>query len=534
MDKLSPHRLANIFPMIADDAYPDFKADIEAHGLADQIVLLDGRILDGRNRYRALCDLGWEHHDHHYVTFGELVKEKGLNMSPLDYVVSKNMARRHLSESQRSMSAARAATMRQGERNDIDTLPMDPEPSANLRKVSAGEAADMFAVSERSVNSANVILKQGIEELQGLVDQGQVAVSVAEEIARMSEEIQREIIAENLPSQLKGAAKKAVRHRKQKALAEKQKALPTKKYGVIYADPEWKFITRSDSGMDRAADNHYPTSNLDEIMARRVADIAADDCVLFMWATVPMLIEAICVAEAWGFCRLERDDISGHLKPAKRVSRYVTNWAWVKHKISTGYWGRNQHEHLLIFTKGNPIAPAMGTQPASAIMAEISIEGAPDALSPNANEAIVVADLARDHSEKPDIFRDWISRLFPDAPKIELNARTAGEGWDVWGNEAPETEADSNTVPKAKRNKDGEAQDVGWPPSPVVVYDGKHTDETDAVIRKGYELKKPIVEICDALGIPHDKKGVVKGRASRNGWTDKGRITENNKARAKK
>ena len=73
-------------------------------------------------------------------------------------------------------------------------------------------------------------------------------------------------------------------------------------FGVIYADPPWRFepYTR-DTGMDRAADNHYPTMTLDEIKALDVPSIAAEDCVLFLWATAPMLPQALEVMTAWGF-----------------------------------------------------------------------------------------------------------------------------------------------------------------------------------------------------------------------------------------
>jgi hypothetical protein len=96
--------------------------------------------------------------------------------------------------------------------------------------------------------------------------------------------------------------KKERRAERERDLAAKQEALPNKRYGIIYADPEWRFEVYSrESGMDRAADNHYPTSGTDAICARPVADIAADDCVLFLWATVPMLPDALRVMAAWSF-----------------------------------------------------------------------------------------------------------------------------------------------------------------------------------------------------------------------------------------
>jgi hypothetical protein len=97
------------------------------------------------------------------------------------------------------------------------------------------------------------------------------------------------------------AEKRAERERQ---LGAKQLAMPEKKFGVIYADPPWKFEVRSrETGLDRSADNHYPCMTPDEIkaMAPQIDGIAAKDCVLFMWSTMPMLYRALDVMNAWGF-----------------------------------------------------------------------------------------------------------------------------------------------------------------------------------------------------------------------------------------
>ncbi len=92
---------------------------------------------------------------------------------------------------------------------------------------------------------------------------------------------------------------KARRQERERALGARQIALPGKKYGVIYADPEWRFATYSWKGLtSRSAVNHFPTSPLEAIKARDVASIAHADCVLFLWATVPMLPQALEVMNA--------------------------------------------------------------------------------------------------------------------------------------------------------------------------------------------------------------------------------------------
>jgi N6-adenosine-specific RNA methylase IME4 len=192
--------------------------------------------------------------------------------------------------------------------------------------------------------------------------------------------------------------KKERRAQLEAELGARQRALPDRRYGVIYADPPWRFQPWSrETGMDRAAENHYPTSLLAEIKALDVESIAAADCVLFLWSTVPMLDQALEVMKAWGF-------------------EYKSSFTWGKNRMGTGYWARNQTEYLLIGTRGKVPAPAMGTQWSSLILAPVGR-----------------------HSEKPETFCEMIESYFPTLPKIELHARgiVPRPGWDVWGLEAP-------------------------------------------------------------------------------------------------
>ena len=181
-------------------------------------------------------------------------------------------------------------------------------------------------------------------------------------------------------------------------LAQRQRALPERCYGVILADPEWRFEPRSrESGMDRAADNHYPTSTTDAIAARDVRSIAADDCVLFLWATIPMLPDALEVMAAWGFT-------------------YRSHIVWMKERVGTGYWFRGAHELLLVGTRGRPPAPAPGTQWPSVFLAPVGA-----------------------HSAKPERALEMIEAYYPTLLKIELNRRgPMRRDWDAWGNEAEE------------------------------------------------------------------------------------------------
>ena len=199
-------------------------------------------------------------------------------------------------------------------------------------------------------------------------------------------------------------AKRERRERRERQLGAEILALPQQKFGIILADPEWRFEPYSrESGMNRAADNHYPTSATDIIAARDVPSIAADDCALFLWATAPMLPDALTVMEAWGFT-------------------YKTHLIWNKIRPGkgrgAGYWVTGEHELVLIGTKGRFVAPA------------------------TAMCGSVFSAAVGPHSAKPETIAALIEREWPSVPKIELNRRgPARDGWSAWGNETQQTEA---------------------------------------------------------------------------------------------
>ena len=375
--KLEFHPLAQIFPLIEGAVFDELVADIKAHGVREPIWIYDGQILDGRNRYRASAIAGVDCPMREYQ-----------GNDPAAFVVSFNLKRRHLNESQRAMVAAKLANLQHGQRKDR------VEGSIDLSTASV-----MVNVSEPSIKRARAVQREAVPELIAAVEQGHIAVSIAAKAAALPAENQREIAKRAIAGEA-NAARKVVkqkqREQKEKALGSKQIALPQKRYGVILADPEWKFETWSPLGLvNSSPDNHYPTSELDVIKARDVPSISADDSVLFLWATVPTKPQALEVMAAWGFA-------------------YKSQCIWVKDRAGTGYWFRNQHEILLVGTRGKIPAPALGTQWSSVIEAPVG-----------------------EHSAKPEIFNELIEAYFPTLPKIELNRRgPARAGWDAWGNEA--------------------------------------------------------------------------------------------------
>ena len=165
------HPYADIFPWIDGPAFKELVEDVRQNGVLEPIVFLDGAILDGRNRYMAAREAGVEYPRVEYT--GD---------DPLGFVISRNLKRRHLSESQRAMVAAKLAKM-------PAHRPAD-DNSANLR---TSDAAAMLNVSERSVETARKVEREGAPELIEAVETGEASVSAAALVVTLPKEEQAEI-----------------------------------------------------------------------------------------------------------------------------------------------------------------------------------------------------------------------------------------------------------------------------------------------------------------------------------------------------
>lgn len=164
---------------------------------------------------------------------------------------------------------------------------------------------------------------------------------------------------------------------------------------VLLADPPWRYDFAETTS--RQIENQYPTATPEEIGThlQSFGPELSEDCVLFLWATAPKLIEALTVMAAWGF-------------------EYKTQAVWDKQRTGMGYWFRGRHEILLVGTRGNPSPPA------------------PD----RRFESVFVEARENKHSRKPECVYRAIESMFPDAVRAEMYCRGPREGWQGFGNEA--------------------------------------------------------------------------------------------------
>lgn len=172
-----------------------------------------------------------------------------------------------------------------------------------------------------------------------------------------------------------------------------------KTYQVIYADPPWQYKVYSKKGLGRSAESHYPTMSLEDIQALPVGKLAANDCVLFMWTTIPLLKDCFSVMRAWEF--VYKTVAFVWIKKNKKANSLF--WGM-------GYWTRANAELCMLATKGHPKRKSASVHQ-------------------------VIISRIEEHSKKPDEARRRIEELMGDVPRIELFARQKAPGWDAWGNE---------------------------------------------------------------------------------------------------
>lgn len=198
----------------------------------------------------------------------------------------------------------------------------------------------------------------------------------------------------------------------------------SERFSIIYADPPWAY----DDKLDVTRTLKYPTMTEKELAALRVADLAADDCALFMWATFPTLWESKRKA--------------GQVTTTSRVARILDAWGfeyvtvgfvWIKvNKLTEvnqasffpsdsfdafwggGHWTRANAEICLIARRGKP----------KRVDASV--------------HQVIYAPID-EHSRKPPETRDRIVKLMGDLPRVELFARQTVSGWSAWGNQVEST-----------------------------------------------------------------------------------------------
>ncbi|UCI23707.1 MT-A70 family methyltransferase [Mesorhizobium sp. B2-8-5] len=390
-----------LLPRLSAEEYAALERSIIAHGVLVPVEYDEaGEIIDGHHRVE-ICE------SHGLVDWPRFVRKGLSEIDKRTLSRELNFARRHLSTAQKQ--AVIADQLR-------DT------PSISSRAIAA-----MLGVDHKTVSAVRGKLVKGGEiphhdEVEGKDGVRQPATKPIKTAFVPDQPNVREYMA---GAKMIRAGQQELRHKVRLAhmdmVAEKGRSSAPQKLSRVYpvycADPPWRFGVRSEvTGREKSAENHYPTLPTDEICELLSGLIGGEHpAVCFLWATNPMLLDGLRVLQACGFV-------------------YVHHWIWDKEVAGTGYWGRDRHELLLIGRRGDIAAPLPGTQPET-----------------------VHRERKGKHSAKPDFFAEQIEKLFPGVARLELFARTARPGWDVWGYEVDPSKGpvDLSSAEKASEAAEG-------------------------------------------------------------------------------
>ena len=328
-------------------------------------------IIDGHTRNEACKELGVEPKIE-YMEF-----ESWLHA--MKYAVEVNMLRRHLSTLQKVEMAIREIEIEKkiAEQRQKQTLPKDGQKGFQKLEmpndIHTGRTIDL--VSEKTGISSRTVAR-----IKRILDEG-------------SDELKQAVASG------KTSPAYAERMIKKEKMRSNPIPLPKNKFRIIYCDVPYKY----DYELEGAP--NYPTLSEEEIInlkdneGNSITSVFAQDAVILFWAPPPKLEEALRILKGWGFT-------------------YKTGIVWSKEKegISqegTGYYIRATCELLLIATKGAPGTPLPKDRPLG----------------------ILKFPRTRIHSQKPDIMRQWIMKMYPNEKYLELFARETANGWTGWGDQ---------------------------------------------------------------------------------------------------
>ena len=362
----------NLIPELAPDELLQLEANIKRDGCRDPLVLWNGVLVDGHNRY-DICtrnDLPFQTIERAFENRSEVI----------EWIITNQFGRRNLNNYVRGTLAIRLRSEiveRAKENQKTSSGGKNPQLIQKSGKAvnTDKELAKIAGVSHDTISKVSKIEEKGSEEVKKALAKGEISINEA--YKKIKAEETRQARVNTIVEISKGNSSLD-------QIAEF--------YPVVYVDPPWRY--EHSETESRAIENQYPTMSLDEIKALKVSEITTKDCVMFMWATSPKLAESMEVLTAWGF-------------------NYRTCAVWDKQKIGMGYYFRQQHELLLVAVRGKPPIPKPENRPSS-----------------------VLSYPRGKHSEKPQEVYEIIEAMYPEMPKLEMFCRSPRKGWGVWGNQS--------------------------------------------------------------------------------------------------
>ena len=368
--ELIPDLSAEEFKQLEDNCIND--------GIRDKLIIWEDYIIDGHNRFEIAGK-----HNLKFQT--EEIAFDNEDEAKI-FIINLQLGRRNLVEFVKIelMQKRKEILLKKGKEKMSEGgkgLSIIGEPSHNTQKQLAKE----LKIGTNKLAQAEIVIKKATPEVKQKLRSGEISINNAYQDIKKNEK-RNEVY------------KKEISYKENiKEVTEFYVDIFTtdKKFNIVYADPCWQYW----EGGEKNQSLHYPTMTIQEIKDLPIEKISDDNCILFIWVTYPILIEALEVIKCWGF-------------------KYSTcGFVWVKkNKVADSYffgngaWTRADTELCLIATKGS----------ITRIDASISQ---------------IIDEKIMGHSEKPKCIRDLILRLVGNLPRIELFSRNNNkDGWFNWGN----------------------------------------------------------------------------------------------------
>lgn len=394
------HPAADIFPMMEEKRLTELAQDIRDNGQQEPIRLLDGSLIDGRNRLAACRMAGVQ---------PKFTSVSG-DVNPWVYVWSLNGQRRDLTPEIRFNAWKRSAEGGEEWRAERQRI----QAAANKARADAAKgnsnAAKATEKNSDATSSGTTVSKEKPKpevkapppkedkpnrasekkaEASG-TDRG--TVERMEWLEKHRPDLLARVLAGEFQSNKAISIAKKEEHQanidRQRAEIEAGSAtLPSGVFEVVVMDPPWNYGRDYDPDGSRVA-NPYPEMTQDQLLS--MAPPFADNCALFLWTTHQFLWDAKALLDQWGFT-------------------YKANLVWDKERMGMGAWLRMQCEFCLIGIKGKPEWE-------------------------NSTWRDVIREPRREHSRKPEIFYQMVEEVTVGR-RLEYFSRSARPGWEAFGND---------------------------------------------------------------------------------------------------
>ena len=363
-----------LIPALTKEEYKQLENNCIAEGIREKILIWNGFIIDGHNRYEISLkwDLEIQTETKHFKD-EEAVKE---------WMILNQFGRRNLSNYQRSVLALQLEEVFSNKAKE--NLIKGGKVSQEGLQISAKaidtrkELSKVANVSHDTIAKVKKIQAQASEEVKAKLSTGEVSINSAyQEIKKEEKKKNRLEKIEEIKQEISKGLK-----------------APNGLYDVIAIDPPWEYSERGGSSSKSFEDNgnrggvDYPTMTVEEL--KKIKIPSKNDCVIFLWTTHAFLKDSFDLLNAWGF-------------------NYKATIVWDKVKMGMGRNIRMQVEFCLLATKGNPILNGSG-------------------------ERDIITEPRREHSRKPEAFYTKVNNMTAGY-KLDYFAREKRENWFTYGAE---------------------------------------------------------------------------------------------------